>query len=180
MKARQPATMRNKASKEEIMKNTFQKLAVLALIATFGICTPVYAEIPADLTEDEIQMIEKKREMRAKFKEEMKAKLGLSDEQQQKLQEHRSSHRGQAKQYVSSMKDLKGQLKAELEKEEFDVAKVRGIHEQLKTLKNKKADDRLESILGVRAILTAEQYKKFHEFKKDRKGKWGGRHRGSH
>ena len=60
--------MPNKVLKEDIMKKTFQKLAVLALITTLGICAPVYAEVPTDLTEEEVQMIKKKREMRAKYK----------------------------------------------------------------------------------------------------------------
>jgi len=162
------------------MKKTVKLLAVLALIGTLGFSGSAYAQTPTDLTEEEVQMIKKKRERKEKFKEKMKEKLGISDEQQQKLQEHRQSHRGQAKQYFESMKELKKQLNAELEKAEFDEEKVRSLNEQLKSIKNEMADHRIEGILAVREILTAEQFKKFHEFKGDKNGKRGGMPKGNH
>lgn len=111
-----------------------------------------------------------------KFKAKIKEELGLTDEQQQKLEEHRKVHREQAKLYKKSIEDLREQLKKELEKEDFDREKVQGLHEQLKSLINQKEDHRLQGILDVREILTAEQFRKFHEFKDRKKekrdGKW--------
>lgn len=166
--------------KEDAMKKMITLFTVLVLTGTLGVSGSAYAQTPTDLSEEEVRIIEKKREMRKKFKEEMEEKLGLSDAQQQKLQEHRNSHRDQAKQRFASIKELRNGLQTELEKEEFDVGKIRSIHEQLKSIKNEMADHRLEGILEVREILTAEQFKKFHELKGDRKGKWGGKHKGSH
>ena len=46
-----------------------------------------------------------------------------------------------------------------------DFAKVRRIHEKMKSIKTQMADHRLERILEVREILSAEKFKKFREFK---------------
>jgi len=162
------------------MRRITQVLTVLALVGILGLTGSANAQTITDLTEDEVKMIQKKREMKEKFKAKMKEALGISDEQQQKLEEHRKAHRKQGKQYYGSIKDLKKQLKAELEKLDFDIAKVRGIHGEMKSLKIQMADQRLEGILQVREILTAEQFKKFSELKEQHKGRRSGSHKGGH
>ncbi|MEW5896020.1 MAG: Spy/CpxP family protein refolding chaperone [Candidatus Omnitrophota bacterium] len=108
-----------------------------------------------------------------KIKARVKEELGLDDVQQQKLDEHRAIHREQSRQYIELTKTLREQLKTELEKTDLDIAKIHSIHEQLKTINNQMADHRLEGILQVREILTAEQFNKFFELKERRKSRVG-------
>lgn len=160
------------------MKNLGKILMLVALISCYGVVS--YAQTPADLTKEETQMVE----MMRKKKDEMKAKmikdLGLTEEQQQKLEDHRNKHRSQMEANKEVSENLHEQLKAELEKTEVDVAKIYSIHQQIKTLNNEEADHRLEGILEVRKILTAEQFKKFQEKTQGRKGPGGPGGKGPH
>ena len=61
-----------------------------------------------------------------------------------------------------------------------DFAKVRRIHEKMKSIKTQMADHRLERILEVREILSAEKFKKFREFKQQHEGSCTGGLKGSH
>ena len=63
------------------------------------------------------------------------------------------------------------------QKDAIDEGKVRSIHDQIKLIKSQMEDHRLEGILEIRQILTAEQYKKFQETMKRHKGKRKGMHK---
>ncbi len=112
-------------------------------------------------------------EMRGEMREKMRAKmqevfkqLELSSEQQEQLQAHRKNYRGQAGQFRENMKAKKDAIRNELQKEELKMENVYKIHSELKDLLIQKADHRLEGILEVRKILTAEQFRKFCELRK--------------
>jgi Spy/CpxP family protein refolding chaperone len=98
--------------------------------------------------------------------------LNLSPEQENKLKENREAHRGQMKSLYTQIKAKREEIRTELEKEQFDENKIRQIHTELKGLRSQAEDMRLNAILEVRKILTAEQFAKFSElrkqFKKDR------------
>ena len=98
----------------------------------------------------------------------MHKKLGLSDEQEKQLKEHRERNHVQMEALYEKIKAKKEEMRAELQSESFDVDKVKEAHAQLKALKSQAEDNRLEGILYVRQILTAEQFHKFMEFKKER------------
>jgi Spy/CpxP family protein refolding chaperone len=89
--------------------------------------------------------------------------LNLTDGQNQKLKEHRIKHRQKAKQLYEDVQAKRKELADELKKSEPNTKEVKEIHGELKKLKAKKADHRLEGILEVRKILTTEQYSKFIE-----------------
>ncbi len=112
-------------------------------------------------------------EMRGEMREKMKARmlevfkqLDLSPEQQKQLQAHRKNHRGQGKEFRENMKAKKEAIRNELQKEELNMGEIYKIHNELKGLLTTKADHRLEGILEVRKILTAEQFRKFCELRK--------------
>ena len=170
------------------MKIQIQSFVVLVLVGVFGLSGLADARPPKSAEEggEKTAYRQKKWEGKfkdkkecnfdkGKFKEKMKVKLDLTDEQQQKLEEHRKTHWKQGKQYKASVKEVREQLKEELEKKDFDLGKIKALHEQLKSLKNQMEDHQLQGILEVREILTAEQFKKFHEFKERKKEKWGGK-----
>ncbi len=113
-------------------------------------------------------------EMRNEMREKMKAKmlevfkqLDLSPEQEKQLQAHRKNHRGQAGEFHKSLKAKKDAMRNELQKEELNMEEIYKIHNELKSMLSQKADHRLEGILEVRKILTAEQFRKFCELRKD-------------
>ncbi len=92
--------------------------------------------------------------------------LDLSPEQEKQLQTHRDNHCEQAGEFRESLITKKEALRSELQKEELNMEEIYKIHNELKDLHSKKADHRLEGILEVRKILTAEQFVKYMELKK--------------
>ena len=98
---------------------------------------------------------------------EMHKKLGLSDDQEKQLKEHREKGRAQMEALRDKMQAKQEEMRAELQKEKFDVDKVKAIHAELKALKAEAEDNRLDGILQVRQILTAEQFHKFMELKEE-------------
>lgn len=107
-----------------------------------------------------------REEMRAKMQEVFK-QLNLSPEQEEQLQAHRKNHRGQTGEFRESLRAKRETLRNELQKEELNMGEIYKIHDELKGLHSKKADHRLEGILEVRKILTAEQFRKFCELRKE-------------
>jgi len=108
----------------------------------------------------------KREEMKARMLEVFK-QLNLSPEQAEQLQAHRKNHRGQADEFREILRARKEAMKNELQKEELNMEKIYKIHNELKGLDAEKADQRLESILEVRKILTAEQFRKFNELREE-------------
>jgi Spy/CpxP family protein refolding chaperone len=91
--------------------------------------------------------------------------LNLTDDQNEKLKEHRIKHRKKAKQLSGDIRAKRKELAEELKKSEPNTKEVKQIHSELKKLKAKKEDHRLDGILEVRKILTTEQYSKFIELR---------------
>jgi len=87
--------------------------------------------------------------------------LNLTDDQKKQLETNKQQHRAKMETSRQEMKTYREALKDELMKPQLDMAKVSQIHGQLKTLQAQMEDDKLASILAVRAILTPEQYLKF-------------------
>ncbi len=117
-------------------------------------------------TEDHFNKQEMREKMRAKMLEVFK-QLDLSPEQEKRIQAHRKDHRGQGKEFWTNMKAKKEAIRNELLKEELNMENVYKVHSELKNLLIQKADHRLEGILEVRKILTAEQFRRFCELRKD-------------
>jgi len=109
---------------------------------------------------------------REKFYQEMKAKLNLTPEQDAKMQTHRKEQRGKMKAFRKEIRSKKKALRQEVQNEVLDRAKIDQMQGELKTMQGQMLDYRLEGILGVRAILTAEQYKTFIEMKDKKKAHW--------
>lgn len=161
------------------MKKTLQAVAMITLVGILGSSGYAFAQEFEDLAPEEVEMIEHMRERKEKMRKKMREDLGVTEEQQQKLEKHRGSHRGQIKEYMEKMMDFRDKLKTELEKAEIDTAKVYGLHDQIKVLENEMADHRLEGILQLCEILTPEQFRKFHDKAGKMMGK-SGRFHGVH
>lgn len=113
-----------------------------------------------------------KEKMKQKWEEKMDKihqELGLTPEQKAKLKAHREGYRSQKKATFEQIKNKKEQITQELQRVNVDEQKIRQLHAELKALKSTAEDARLEGILEVRKILTADQFVKFHELKEKHK-----------
>lgn len=143
------------------------------LMFSFLLCSNVKALAEHDGAEDKGWMKEKWEQKKA----EMHKKLGITPEQEEKLSAQREAHHNQMEVIVKEIKTKKEELQAELQKADFDEGKVKAIHSELKSLKAKMEDARLEKILEVRKVLTSEQFTQFMQMKEDWKGKKGRHHK---
>lgn len=116
-----------------------------------------------------------REEMRGKLKTE----LGLTNEQEKKLETHRIDQRAEMEKLMLVVKEKREELKTALENPKMNHHAVERINDDLKTAQNDMADKRLEGILYVREVLTPEQFKKFLSLRPGRESKEGrqGEHR---
>ncbi len=125
--------------------------------------TNVYPQPTGKSSPDREAMREKMRsQMLEVFKQ-----LELSPEQEKQLSTHRAEHREQGKAIYKNIKTKREEIREELQKQDFDMKKIKKIHSELKSVYSRKADHRLEGILEVRKILTTEQFAKFMELRKE-------------
>jgi len=140
-----------------------QVIYSLGIVGVMLLSSNVYSQPPGDQFNRHEEMREK---MKARMLEVFK-QLDLSPEQEEQLKAHRKNHRGQAGEFRESMSAKKEAIRNELQNEELNMEEIYKIHNELKGLLSNKADHRLEGILKVRKILTAEQFRKFCELRKD-------------
>lgn len=147
-----------------VMKANFKQFVYsFGIIGVMILTSNIYAHTPGDHSPEHEAMREK---MKARMVEVFK-QLDLSPEQEKQLEAHRNKHREQAEEFRKSIKAKREEIRNELQKQELNMEKINKIHSELKSLRSKKADHRLDGILEVRKILTTEQFVKFCELKKD-------------
>ena len=145
------------------------KLNIKRLVYSIGIiglmllASNVYSQPTERYSQGHEAMREK---MKARMLEVFK-QLDLSTEQEKQLKAHRNKQKEQGKGIHESIRAKREEMKIELQKQELNMAKINKINSELKSIKSKKSDHRLESILEVREILTVEQFLKFMELKKE-------------
>jgi Spy/CpxP family protein refolding chaperone len=149
---------------EGIMKLKYKGLLftiAIVITAIFILQTNAMAHEPyGDAGSDRHSTMERKMEK-------VQELLGLNDEQKARLKEHRRRHFTEVKELRGKIHSKMEELRKELEKASLDEGKVRAIHSDIKSLRIKEEDNRLEAILTMHKILTPEQHKKFMEIKKE-------------
>ena len=98
--------------------------------------------------------------------------LQLTEEQKKQLEANKEKQRTQMKASFEQMKSFREAMRQELMKSNLDMNKVNGIHVQIKNLHSQMADQRLDSVLEVRKILTPEQFARFHSFMREHRQQW--------
>lgn len=95
--------------------------------------------------------------------------LNLSEDQKSKLKAMRSANkdtnRAKRKEIKAKLKDIRMKMKAG----GVSTDELKSLHSQKKSLKNEMMDLRFSRMLALKEILTAEQFQKFQELRKDRK-----------
>lgn len=135
-----------------------KKLSVVLLV--LGLCVPsVYAQ-PGNEEGGRFSgmRFEGHREGRIK---KMFEQLNLSEEQKKLLEANRAKNKEANKALKEQIRANMKALGEELKKPELDMAKVNALHENGKQLFGKAADQKFNSILEVRKILTKEQFVQF-------------------
>ncbi len=138
-------------------------LYALGIIGVLILSSNVYSQPTGDSHSGREAMSEK---MRARMLEVFK-QLDLNPEQEIQLNAHRKRHREQGQEIRKSIRAKREEMREELLKQELSMEKINKIHSELKNLRSKKADHRLEGILKVRKILTTEQFVRFMELRKN-------------
>lgn len=90
--------------------------------------------------------------------------LNLTDEQKKQLDANKKKFHEKLENIHRRIKDVKRQFKDEIMKPQLDMPKINQLHARVKALLNEMEDEKLSSILEVRAILTPEQFSKFINF----------------
>lgn len=93
--------------------------------------------------------------------QEIYSQLNLTDDQKKLLETNKQQHRAIMERARQEMKASREAFQAEMMKPQLDMSRINAIHNQIKVLMSQMEDDKLSSILAVRAILTPEQFLKF-------------------
>ena len=141
------------------IKNIILSVALL----TVFLVGPAFAGKGKDRPEG----FQKKHEKMEKSGHEIFDKLNLTDEQKSKLEKNKKDGREQGKALFEKMRKLKESMQAELMKTEPDTDQLKSINAEIKAAQAAMEDNRLESILRVRKILTPEQFSQFLSMTKE-------------
>ena len=93
--------------------------------------------------------------------QEIYKQLDLTDDQKKQLEVNKQQLRAKMQSFRQQMKVDRDALRLELMKPQLAMAQIKQIHDQIKSLQDQMEDEKLNSILAVRAILTPAQYLKF-------------------
>jgi periplasmic protein CpxP/Spy len=105
----------------------------------------------------------------------MMQKLGITDEQRQKMQAARQSGKAKMQGLRQETKAKRDELKTLMSSGSASDGQVYGLIDQIVQLQRQKMAGRYESIKELRTILTPEQFKAFESMRQQRKGKRGQR-----
>ena len=92
-------------------------------------------------------------------------KLDLTDEQRETIKAQREEHREKIKEMREELASSMKELHAELEKEDPDRRTIDGIVEKICELREDMLKERVNTILSLREILTAEQFAELKEMR---------------
>ncbi len=132
-----------------------RKVVVLSmLISGFCVFSSAQAEDKADWGGKRHEKMEKKIQ-------EIYSQLNLTPEQKKALESNKSGNHQKRKAVFEKMRTYREALNQELMKPNLDMAKINDIQNNIKALQSQMADERLQSILAVRKILSVEQFTNF-------------------
>lgn len=129
-------------------------LSMVIVNLTFGSCL-VSAQSSQGFSE-------RSKEKRQKI-ESIMQELNLTPQQKAQIESQRNEQREQNKQLRTLLSEKRKELKQELEKAVSDRAQIERIAEELKEIQSQRLDQRINSILKMKEILTPEQYEKFRQ-----------------
>lgn len=93
--------------------------------------------------------------------QEIYGQLNLTQIQKKQLEDNKIQHRAKMKIARQQRESARKAFQEELMKPQMDMNKINELHNRLKALESQMADDRLNSVLAVRTILTPQQFSEF-------------------
>ncbi len=100
---------------------------------------------------------------------ELRNTLELTDEQYQLLLAHKRKSRKAMGEIRTEFRQKKSEIINEIQQNTLNMNKINLLHIEAKALKIKMLDYRLEKMLNVRKILSPNQFKRMHEFMKEKR-----------
>ena len=91
--------------------------------------------------------------------------LNITAQQREKLAAEKKSHTAKMKSLQDSLRAKRAELSAELDKPVSDKTKLKDTTAEMKKIIAGMIDERISSALGIKEILTPEQYRQFVEKK---------------
>ena len=146
------------------MKKSYAGMIWVLLLASFCFAAPVFAEGGGRSREP--------GEKGGKMMEKMAADLGLTQEQQDQMKALRESGKEKAGSLREKSKEVRQALREELNKADTDSSKVKGYVEDLTALYRQKLEQRVDGVLGMKKVLTPEQFSKLNEKMEQKKEAW--------
>ena len=143
------------------MRDLKKVLVVGFFILGIFVLPAAYANEAAYSSDEHSGYAHRKHERMGKKGEEIYNQLNLTQDQKKQLEANKQKHRENMEAVFEKMKSYKEDFNHELMKSTLDMNKINEIHSQFKTVQSQMSDDRLNSILEVRKILTPEQFSKF-------------------
>jgi Spy/CpxP family protein refolding chaperone len=134
-----------------------KQVVILSLLAAVFAFNPGSEASGGRFNEGEKQAYRSKDGMRSKICRE----LDLTEEQKDRLYQFRGEYTESKEDIYKQIRDKKSELGRELSGKDIDLDKVSEVHSEIKRLKAEAEDNRLNSILAVREILTPEQFALF-------------------
>lgn len=157
-------------------------LTVIAAIGGSGVVVAQAQQAPAAasicarperlLTNDDREAIGKV------FRDRIKEKLGLSDQQAEQIRTVLQSRRDEARADVQALCEARVELRQLLQQQNSDSAALKAAADRVKSLQGKFLDRRLDTVIALRSQLTPDQWTKWIELRRGMGHRWMGRGRG--
>lgn len=139
-----------------------QTIVYVGVIAVLFLGSMAYAQPSGNVPER--TMRHKEEKMANCVKE-----LELTAEQQGQIKKQRNEQREKNKELRDKLRVKRTQLREELEKQDIDKSKIYGLVAEIKTLLGNQLEQRVESVLSMKEMLTPEQFKKLQEKRAENK-----------
>ena len=112
--------------------------------------------------------------IRKVFRDRMKERLALTDQQAWQIQTLLNAQRDQVRADIQALCEARVEMRGLLDQQRSDPAALKLAAERVKALQGKLLDRRLDTVVALRSQLTPEQWAKWLELRKGRGHHWGG------
>ncbi|MFI5341737.1 MAG: Spy/CpxP family protein refolding chaperone [Candidatus Methylomirabilales bacterium] len=112
------------------------------------------------------------------FRNRIKEKLGLTDQQAEQIRSVLQSRRDEARADAQALCEARVELRRLLEQQNSASADLKAAAYRVKSLQGKFLDQRLDTVVALRSQLTPDQWAKWNELHKTMGHGWMGRGRG--
>jgi len=162
--------------KEDEMKKLLKKLTIYTALAAMVASTSLAYAMPME-EEHAGEKSGKGGEKGEKFQAIME-KLDLTQEQKDQLKEHREARQEETKELKEELKANRKTLHEELKKYDSDRGVIAATLSKVNDLQGKLMQEKTESFLQMKEILTPEQFQKMSELKDAQRAKKGKKGKG--